>query len=136
LTAVEPQEVLGVHRVEIGVVGRELGDAGIVEQRIDSSRRRRRPGRWLAVGVDGDVALGENRLGALGHDEAGGLLGFLGAAAKLTTTRPAPRRATSRAMARPRPVEAPVTTTVKPSKSRPLMPLLPRFFGQHVFGWL
>ena len=51
-------------RVEVGVVLHVLGDAGVVDQRIEPAEAGRGFGDPAAVGILGDVALRDLGLGA------------------------------------------------------------------------
>ncbi len=77
---VQMQEVLGRDRVEVGVVGGELGGPGVVEQGVDAAEALGGGGHRPAVGVVGDVGLGQHGLGAPGLDQGRGLFGLVGAA--------------------------------------------------------
>ena len=57
----QPQEVLLRQRVEVGVVLRVLGDAGVVDQRVEPAEARGGAGDPAAVGVLRHVALRDRR---------------------------------------------------------------------------
>ena len=65
------------------MIGRELGDAGIVEQRVDSAGRGGGLGDSPTIGVLGHVALGQHRPGPFGLDELGGLFGVFSVAGEV-----------------------------------------------------
>src|SRR5690606_31508243 len=71
---IEAQEIVAGNRVEVGVVG-ELGGAGVVEESVDAAVGAGGLGDALAGRVVGDVALHHHRLGSLGADHRGGLVG-------------------------------------------------------------
>ena len=74
---IEAQEVVLRQRVEVGVVLRLLGDAGVVRQRIDPAVARGDGGDLAAIGVLGHVALGDFGFGAGSPHGVGGRLGLL-----------------------------------------------------------
>ena len=77
IDGVEPQEIIAVDRIEVGVVGREFGHAGVVEQCVDAAEGFGGGDDGLALGVIGNIALDQNGLGALRLDEPAGFLGLV-----------------------------------------------------------
>jgi hypothetical protein len=109
---IEPQEVIGVERVEV-VIGGDLRGSGIVEQRIDAPERCGRGSDRAASGVAPTSPWAKTASAPAAVTRRAVSSASPRLLAKLITTTRAPWSAAPTAIARPSPVDAPVITTTE-----------------------